>query len=124
MSLMKFFTDEHISKDTVLEMRKKGVTVVRCEDIGMKSATDEELLIYATNHNYTLVSMDDDVTRLHADWLEQGREHGGILYAPMAKYQGTLGIGAIVNWCVEMATLIEEDIGTIDADVKNQLFWL
>src|SRR5690606_33631115 len=124
MSGMQYFTDEHIPKDAVIEIRKNNITVVRCEDVDMKSATDEELLIYATNHNYTLVSMDDDVTRLHSDWLEQGRVHAGILYAPMAKYQGVSGIGAIVTWCVDMATLIEQGVGTLEDDVENELFCL
>lgn len=124
MSIMKFFTDEHIPKATVQGIRRKGYIVIRSEDVGMKSATDEELLIYATDHDYTLLSMDDDVTRLYKEWRMNERDHMGIVYAPMAKYKGEAGIGPVVRWCVEFAELIEAGAGTLEGDVKNKLFQL
>ena len=124
MSKMKFFTDEHLSKRIIDEIRKHDITIVRCEDVGLKEAADEELLTYAADNAYTLISMDDDVTRLHDEWIETGRTHYGIVYAPMSKYQGAKGISRIVTWCVEMAELIEEGAGTIEDDIKNSITFL
>ena len=36
MSELRFFTDEHVHKAVVEELRKRGVDVVRVEDMGWK----------------------------------------------------------------------------------------
>ncbi len=123
MSKLRFFTDEHIDKAIVTQLRRRGVDVLRCEDCGMKSAADSELLEYATQNGYVLLSMDDDVTRLHVEWVEDGKPHGGIFYVPMAQFQGQAGIGMIVRFCTEFAELIEGGAGDLD-DVQNQLVFI
>lgn len=124
MSKLKFFTDEHIDKAIVTQLQLRGVDVLRCEDAGMKSATDAELLEYASQNGYALLSMDDDVTRLHAEQIREGKPHGGIFYAPMAQFQGQAGIGLIVRYCAEFAELIEGGAGSVVEDIHSQLVFI
>lgn len=124
MSKLKFFTDEHINKAVVTQLRRRSIKVVRCEDIGMKSKADTELLEYAALNGYALLSMDDDVTRLHTQWLREGRHHAGIFYAPMSQFQGEAGIGPIVQTCAAFAELIEGDAGTLERDIYDQLYYI
>ena len=124
MSILKLFTDEHIAKAIVDQLRKYNIGVVRCEEVGMKNADDSELLEYATEQGYVLLSMDDDVTRLDVQWRDVGRQHTGIFYAPMAQFQGQSGIGAIVTFCAEWAELIEDGTGTLEDDIHGKLFYI
>lgn len=121
MSDLKFFTDEHIAKVIVNQLRQLDIDVLRCEDVGMKSADDSTLLEYATQNGYALLSMDEDVTRLHSEWVKAGKQHGGIFYAPMEQFKGQKGIGPIVRDCAEWTELIETGAGTLSEDIHNRL---
>jgi hypothetical protein len=124
MSELKLFTDEHVSKAIVEQLRRRGLAMLRCEDVGMKAVDDSQLLEYATENGYVLLSMDDDVTRLHAEWVQAGKRHGGIFYAPMAQFSGQQGVGPIVRFCTEWATLIEAGVGTLAEHIHNQLLYV
>ncbi len=124
MSELKIFTDEHISKAVVEQLRQRRIDVLRCEDVGMKANEDSRLLEYATENGYVLLSMDDDVTRLHAEWMQTGRDHKGIFYAPMAQFSGQQGIGPIVLFCVEWAEQIERETVFLAERIFNQLLYI
>ena len=47
---LRFYFDSHIAKAAAVQLREKGVDVVRCEDVGMADASDETLLQYATDY--------------------------------------------------------------------------
>ncbi len=113
-SKLKIFTDEHIDSAIVDQLRRAGIDVLRCEDIGMKSADDSELLTYAAQNGYSLLSMDDDVTRLHIEYMQAGKHHKGIFFAPMARFQGRDGIGPIVRYCKQHSY----------ADVRDRLLYV
>jgi hypothetical protein len=124
VSTLKFFTDEHIDRAIVEQLRRRGINVLRSEDVGMKGADDSVLLEYATQNGYAFLSMDDDVTGLHTEWLKSGRRHGGIFYAPMAQFKGQQGIGPIVRECTTLAELIDSGAGTLADDIQNQLYYI
>jgi hypothetical protein len=124
MSKLRIFTDEHISKAIVEQLQRRDIDVLRCEDVGLKTAEDYELLEYATENGYVLLSMDDDVTRLHMEWIEVGKNHGGIFYAPMSQFSGAQGIGPLVRFCEEWANLIESGAGTLDEHIHSQLLYV
>ena len=124
MSKLKIFTDEHIGKAVVEQLQRRGVDVLRCEDVGMKGVDDRRLLEYATEYNYTLLSMDDDLTIVHAEWIQAEKPHCGIFYAPMAEFGGQQGIGSIVRFCAEWAMLIEDDADALTENIHNQLLYV
>ena len=124
MSRLKFFTDEHMSKAIVEQLRLRGVDVLRCEDVGMKAVDDSRLLEYATENGYVLLSMDDDVTKLHAEWVKTGKRHKGIFYAPMTHFGGQAGIGPIVLFCAEWAALVGDSADDLAENIHNRLIFI
>ena len=123
MPILKFFTDEHVSKAVVEQLRHRGVDVQRCEDVGMRAVDDSRLLEYATENGYVLLSM-DDVTKLHAEWVKTGKRHGGIFFAPMTHFSGKAGIGPIVLFCAEWATLIGDSADDLPENIHNRLIFI
>jgi predicted nuclease of predicted toxin-antitoxin system len=75
---VKYFLDTHIHKVVAAQLRNRGVDVLRCQDIAMENAKDQELLEYAANHDYVIVTNDQGFAGLHTEWLNAGREHNGI----------------------------------------------
>jgi hypothetical protein len=124
MSRLRIFTDEHIDKAVVEQLRQRGIDVLRCEDAGMKSTDDSILLEYATQNGFVLLSMDRDVTRLAAQWATEGKHHGGIFYAPMAQFKGQAGIGSIVRFCTAWSARIENQLDTLSDNIHNQLLYV
>jgi predicted nuclease of predicted toxin-antitoxin system len=63
VNTLKFYLDTHISKQVALQLRQKGVDVVRCEEVGIAAADDEAHLEYAATEGRILISADQDFTR-------------------------------------------------------------
>lgn len=98
-----FYIDTHISKQVALQLRLLEITVVRCEDVGLAEATDEEHLDYAATHGLVLVTKDADFLRLHAIWRSKNISHAGIMFCPERSHPA---IGRIVSACRDYHDLI------------------
>ena len=118
MSLLKFYTDTHIDKQVAVQLRQKGVDVVRCEEVGMAEAEDEEHLSYASQNQLALMTKDAGFRLRHFQWLSAGKEHSGIFFCAD---RHIAAVGKIVIACYAFAQLIEEGAGTLD-DIKNEFF--
>jgi hypothetical protein len=79
-TLMKFYTDAHISKAIAVQARKRGLEVVRCQDIGKENDSDESHLEYAAYEGMVVVTADEDFPILHKVWMNVGKSHHGIIY--------------------------------------------
>jgi hypothetical protein len=115
---LKFYFDTHIPKAVAIQLRNRGIEVVRCEEVGLAEADDVEHLEYATAHDLTVVSHDLDFPNLHAEWSYQGLRHAGIV-AFSRQFHGN--IGKMVTDLHEWYRLIEEGAGTAEEDVYNKL---
>ena len=73
---LKFQTDENISKVVINGLQRRGADVLSTPKAGLKGATDEEQLAFATQQGRVLVTHDDDFLSLHA----RGIEHSGIIF--------------------------------------------
>ena len=91
--MIKFYTDSHIAKAIVVQLRNRGVDIVRCQDVGMSDADDEEHLEYATSQGRSVITSDEDFLVLDAQWRRSGTPHAGIIYLPPDRKDA---IGAIV----------------------------
>ncbi|GIK65140.1 MAG: hypothetical protein BroJett018_29340 [Chloroflexota bacterium] len=120
---LKFYFDTHIAKAVAVQLRLKGVDVVRCEEIGMAEASDDEHLTYATAQGRALVSMDEDFMSRHKRVLTEGLEHGGI-FRIHSSLQQRGGIGAIVKALFEYHELIAANAGTLEDDIVNQVIFV
>ncbi len=56
--------DEHIPKTVVQRLDSYGIEVLHVEDIGMKGASDPELIKYALENDYSILTRDDDFRKL------------------------------------------------------------
>ena len=83
MSAIRFYTDVHIAREAVDQLRKKGVDIIHCGEVGMSDAADSDHLMYAVKDGRVMVSCDADFERLHSEWQAAGREHSGIVYFRM-----------------------------------------
>lgn len=119
MTSLRFYFDTHIAKAVAIQLRLKGVEVIRCEEVGMAEADDVEHLEYATANRLMLVSHDRDFWDIHADWLGQGLRHAGIVLFHR-QLQGN--VGHIVTELVELHQLIADGAGTLELDIYNQVY--
>jgi hypothetical protein len=58
----------------------RGLRIVRSDDVGMRGKDDEEHLVWAAANRLALVTCNRrDYFELHWRWLQEGREHAGIV---------------------------------------------
>lgn len=120
---LKFYTDKHIPRAVTTQLRKRGVDIIRCEDVGLGDAKDFVHLERATSEGRVVITRDADFTRLHADWQANDRKHAGIMFC-LSDVQGESAIGKIVNTVLMYHNLISGGAGSIEDDVTNQLIFV
>jgi hypothetical protein len=116
---LKFYFDTHIAKAVATQLRKRGVEVVRCEEVGLAEADDVEHLEYATAHGLTVVSHDRDFWTLNGEWLSQGLHHTGIVLFSHRFHGQT---GKFVTELIDLYDMIVGGAGTLEKDVYNQVY--
>jgi predicted nuclease of predicted toxin-antitoxin system len=116
---IKYYTDTHIPKAVALQLRTRGIDVVRCEEVDLAEASDSEHLEYAAANGRTLISHDRDFWDIHARWLAEGREHCGIVLFGR-QLQGN--VGKLVTELADLAQMIEEDAASLEKDIYNQVY--
>ena len=117
---LSFYTDTHIAKQIAIQLRDKGLNVVRCEEVGLAEADDEEHLSYSSSQDLVLVTFDKGFRDRAFKWLAAGRNHSGIFICK-PDLQGTAGIGLIVKNCQFYYQLVEEEAATLD-DFRNKIY--
>lgn len=100
MTEIRFYVDEHIARSVVAGLKRRGLDVVTTHEAGMRGASDEGQLAYATRWQRVMVTKDDDFLRLHA----QGFEHSGIAFGP-----GDASIGVIIRGLVLIHLILDDD---------------
>jgi predicted nuclease of predicted toxin-antitoxin system len=93
------------------------VDVVRCEEVGMAEASDDELLAYAIENEYAMVSADRDFLRKAA----AGEVHTGI-FNVLPENQNNLG--RIITELTYFAEAIKGGAGTLEDDIHNQVRYI
>lgn len=78
--------DEHLPMPATRALRRRGIDVVRAQDVGLHPADDAVHLEYATRDGRVGMTQDADFLRLHA----AGVHHAGIAYAPQQTPVGYL----------------------------------
>ncbi len=117
---IKYYTDVHIHKAVVAQLRQRGVDIIHCEEVGMALADDPEHLEYAATTERSMVSNDRDFIHWHNEWLQQGKNHAGIFLVVGNKDD----IGMVVRELLFWHDAIIGNAGTLEADVFNQIFFV
>jgi hypothetical protein len=121
MSLLKFYTDAHIDTQVAMQLRLRGIDVIRCQDVGLTEADDETHLQYAAANGLALVTHDQDFLRLNMQWKQQGQSHNGIFF--LQQYlQGN--VGQVVIHLMEYARLVEIGAGNLETDIEEHVIYI
>jgi predicted nuclease of predicted toxin-antitoxin system len=118
---LKFYTDTHIAKAVAVQLRNRGIDIIRCEEVDMADAKDIEHLEYATQEGRIIITNDEDFLALDAVWREQGKTHAGIMHC---RAQGEIAIGIIVKKCIALHENIESGKGILESDIVNQVIFV
>jgi predicted nuclease of predicted toxin-antitoxin system len=73
--------DVHVPSAITEGLRRKGVDVLTSQEDGTRQADDESLLERATGLARILVTQDEDLLAIAAQWQASGREFAGLVFA-------------------------------------------
>lgn len=120
---LKFYFDTHLAKQIAVQLRQRGVDVIRCEEVGMAEASDEEHLLYAVQHGCAMVSMDEDFLALNDHWQALGLTHLGI-FKVSRFLRGKWNIGRIHHELLVYVELIAIEAATLEDDIYNHVIYI
>ncbi len=75
--LIRFYTDEHVSRAVIRGLRERGADVLTVPEAGLLGASDLAHVERARQEGRVVFTQDADFLRLHAE----GAPHTGIVYA-------------------------------------------
>ena len=88
---LKLFLDEDIHAGLAYALRQRGFDVVHTQDLKRKGKTDSEQLALAVQEERCLVSFNiRDFVFLHNQYVEQNKEHWGIIVSKQMPIGETL----------------------------------
>jgi predicted nuclease of predicted toxin-antitoxin system len=77
---VRLYFDRHIMARLAVDLRGRGYDVVRTEEVGKDTATDEEQLAFATAESRSILTFNiRDFAHLHEALRAAGRPHAGII---------------------------------------------
>ena len=84
MSDIRLYVDEDASEHAVIRgLRARRVDVLTTAEADLLGTSDAEQLRFAVEQTRTIYTFNTgDFARLHREWLEQGRDHHGIVVIP------------------------------------------
>ena len=116
----KFLVDTNVANSVSDGLRRRGMDVVRIEDVGLAEAPDPELLEYAYQQGRIFITHDRRIWDHHAQRLIDGKHHWGIFYCAQ-HLRGTDGAGAIIRQVVEYHDLIAGEAASIENDFADRI---
>lgn len=115
---LKFYTDTHIDRQVTIQLRARGVNIVRCQEVGLADVDDETHLTYASEQGRILITFDQGFRDRAFTWLAEGKSHAGVIMCKPG-LQSEAGIGVIVKRCAFYHEAVEAGAATID-EFQNQ----
>lgn len=111
--LIRLYLDEDVHKRVAATLRLRNFDVISAHELGKWALSDEEQLEYAVQEGRAIFSYNSpDYLRLHIEWLEQNREHYGIIVS------NQITIGETVRRLLSLLNRVTAD------EMVNQLLWL
>lgn len=110
---IRLYLDEDVHKRVAAALRLRQFDVISIHEYNLQGFSDEEHLRMATSQRRSIVSFNTpDYKKLHAQWLEAGQEHAGIIVSEQ------LLIGETIRRLVNLLNEVTRD------EMTNQLRWL
>lgn len=77
---VRLYLDRHIMARLAVDLRGRGFDVLRTEESGNDTASDDEQLAFSTAANRTILTFNTrDFATLHEQWLAAARPRAGII---------------------------------------------
>ena len=96
MTTLKLLADENITVVVIDQLAGKGVDIRRVSHVLPEGTLDPDVLAYAHENGYALLTHDEHITHHIATRHKDGKGHGGVFIAGH-HLQGKRGIGTIVT---------------------------
>lgn len=107
------FLDEDVDTDLVAPVRAKGYEAYCVRDLGLLHKDDSELLIFAAERGWTIVTHNVRHFRhWHDQWMKEGRTHAGIIVSKRME------IGRMLRALLNLLDRVSAD------EIYNQLLYL
>lgn len=111
MSVPKFYLDVHLPKVAAVQLRRKGIDVVHCSEIGQDNWDDIAHLEFALQQLRIMVTCDEGFEGYSANWHMQGRVHSGIVFFRME------------DQCQSISVIVKElEFLALAADYETDLY--
>lgn len=114
MATLRIYTDEDVNPAVSAGLRRRNVDAWSAVEAGALGLSDEEQLAYATRERAVLFTHDPDLLAIARDWIQQGKEHAGVIYV----HQESLSIGECIRRLKDYADILEAE------DMKNCVEYL
>ncbi len=95
--MIRLYADENVDERIIRGLRLRGIDILTVFESGMIGGPDPEQLSHASHNGRVLLTSDQDFLKLHLCWIEEGREHAGIIYYS----QFHVGVGTCI-WGVKL----------------------
>lgn len=105
MEHFKLLADENITGAVIDQLARQGIEIRRVSQVLPEGAPDPDVLEYAFENGYALLTHVERITRHIARRSDAGNEQNGVFIAGH-HLQGERGIGAIVSFVLEYYDLI------------------
>jgi uncharacterized protein DUF5615 len=104
--------DVHVPAAITQGLRRRGINVITSQEDGTRETSDEQLLVRATELGRILVSQDEDLLAVTAQWQTAGREFSGLVFMPqeggsIGRYVDDLELIAVCCTEPEMRSLVQ-----------------
>ena len=98
--MLTAFADQHVHGAITAGLRRRGMDVATAQERDQCGVDDESLLACASAEGRLLLTYDTDFLRIHAQWLQYGRRHAGIVFWPGNQLPVGKAIRDIVNYAL------------------------
>ena len=123
MSALKLRAEENIAVAVIDQLIGRDIDITRVRHVMSEGAPDPDLLEYAHENGYALLTHDQKITRHIAARHREGKGHAGVFIAGR-HLQGEHGIGTIVTSILEYHALIAAGARTVQDDVDNHVNYI
>ena len=78
--MIRLHADENVDARIIRGLRLRGIDILSVVEVGMIGKSDTEQLTFASSDGRVLLTSDQDFLELHPRWLQEGKQHAGIIY--------------------------------------------
>ena len=104
---VSIYTDEDVTDRLAELLREHGFIAATTAEWGMMGATDEEQLRVATERGHAILTFNrDDFVALARQWIEEDREHAGIV---ISEQLGRRRLGELARMVLSFLNAVPAD---------------